>query len=227
MEYIFDDEVGEIGSEVEAYCQKCRTEGPHTVITRYEDEVRQVQCATCGHVHAYKPIRPDPGDEDITETPAGRRRVPKKVSWEEAMRQLGTQRPRTYGFREAFRQGEYIDHPKFGRGYVSEVLDESKIEAVFRDGPRVLVHNRRDTSAADDGKRTASKTAGGRAKATGSRARPGPAKAKPAKKTRTRQARITKSLRRAAAKAKPRRKPPARTRRPAKPRRPAGRKSRR
>ncbi|MGH7751194.1 MAG: hypothetical protein ACREN5_00120, partial [Gemmatimonadales bacterium] len=126
MEYIFEDDLGELGSEVEAYCQKCRTEGPHTVITRYEDEVRQVQCGTCGHVHAYKPARPEPTEEEVVEASPGRRRTVKKLNWDEAMRHLGTARPRPYTFRETYRQGEFLDHPKFGKGYVNDVVDDTK-----------------------------------------------------------------------------------------------------
>ena len=151
MEYIFEDDVGELGSEVEAYCQKCRTEGPHTVITRYEDEVRQVQCGTCGHVHVFKPTRPEPADEDVADPGTGgsKRRTIKKLSWEEAIRHPASSKAKAYGFRDGYRQGDYLDHPKFGKGYVNEVLDDTKIEAVFKDGTRVLVHNRKDLAAAE------------------------------------------------------------------------------
>jgi hypothetical protein len=154
MEYIFEDDVGELGSEVEAYCQKCRTDGPHTVITRYEDEVRQVQCGTCGHVHVFKPARPEPTEEDLPDAAAGgsRRRQVKKLSWDEAMRSPASNKAKAYGFRDAYRQGDYLDHPKFGKGYVNEVVDDTKIEAVFKDGARVLIHNRKDLAAVDSGK---------------------------------------------------------------------------
>jgi hypothetical protein len=216
MEYIFEDDLGELGSEVEAYCQKCRTEGPHTVITRYEDEVRQVQCGTCGHVHVYKPARPDPGDEEAAEPGGSKRRTVKKLSWDEAMRQPGAAKARAYGFREAYRQGDFLSHPKFGKGYVNEVVDDTKIEAVFKDGPRVLVHNRRDLAGdGNGGAKTAAATAtppktSGRPSAK----RPRAAARGSARKRPTRGARARRTKPRA--KARPKRKAPG-------PRRPTAR----
>lgn len=213
MEYIFEDDLGELGSEVEAYCQKCRTEGPHTVITRYEDEVRQVQCGTCGHVHVFKPVRPEATEEEIVESSGGRRRTVKKLNWDEAMRHLGTARPRPYGFRETYRQGEYLDHAKFGKGYVNEVVDDTKIEAVFKDGPRVLVHNRRDLLPADGGKAQKTAASSQRAAARGAaKSSAHPSRARPAQKPRTARTRARRTSAKTQSKAKPRpkRSPPAR-----------------
>ena len=55
MEEIFDQDVIEIGAEIDAYCTKCRGDSPHTVISKYEDEVRSVQCNICSSVHAFRP----------------------------------------------------------------------------------------------------------------------------------------------------------------------------
>ena len=40
MDFMFEDEVDEVGSDVEAYCPKCKGDTTHVVISKYEDEIR-------------------------------------------------------------------------------------------------------------------------------------------------------------------------------------------
>jgi hypothetical protein len=37
-----------------------------------------------------------------------------------------------------------VTHPKFGKGFVSEIVSDSKVEVTFKDAKRVLVHNRKN-----------------------------------------------------------------------------------
>ena len=37
-----------------------------------------------------------------------------------------------------------MTHPKFGQGFVSEIVSDSKVEVTFKDAKRVLVHNRKN-----------------------------------------------------------------------------------
>src|SRR6476660_5784973 len=53
-EFIFDDDVDEVGAETEAHCPKCKADTTHVVVSKYEDEIRRVQCNQCGDVHAYR-----------------------------------------------------------------------------------------------------------------------------------------------------------------------------
>ena len=36
MDFMFEDEVDEVGSDVEAYCPKCKADTTHVVISKYE-----------------------------------------------------------------------------------------------------------------------------------------------------------------------------------------------
>jgi hypothetical protein len=42
----------------------------------------------------------------------------------------------------AFADGEVLTHPKLGAGVVTRVVDANKIEVLFREGLRTLVHGR-------------------------------------------------------------------------------------
>ena len=77
--FIFDDDIEEIGSDVEAFCPKCKADTPHVVITKYEDEIRRVQCNSCSDVHAYRKPRGETEEEAPVEPEKpSKKRVVKK-----------------------------------------------------------------------------------------------------------------------------------------------------
>jgi hypothetical protein len=144
MDFMFEDDVDEVGSDVEAYCPKCKADTTHVVISKYEDEIRRVQCNPCGDVHSFRKPRGE-AEEDMPEPVAARKRaLLKKLSWEEFFAKHGEKNAKPYEFREAYRENAIVFHPKFGKGYVSEVVSESKVEVTFADARRILVHNRKD-----------------------------------------------------------------------------------
>jgi len=144
MDFMFEDDVDEVGSDVEAYCPKCKTDTTHVVISKYEDEIRRVQCNPCGDVHSFRKPRGE-AEEDMPEPVAARKRaLLKKQTWEEFFAKHGEKNAKPYEFRETYRENVILFHPKFGKGYVSEVVSESKVEITFADARRILVHNRKD-----------------------------------------------------------------------------------
>jgi Zn ribbon nucleic-acid-binding protein len=144
MDFMFEDDVDEVGSDVEAYCPKCKADTTHVVISKYEDEIRRVQCNPCGDVHSFRKPRGE-AEEDIPEPVAARKRaLLKKLTWEEFFAKHGEKNAKPYEFRDTYRENAIVFHPKFGKGYVSEVVSESKVEITFADARRILVHNRKD-----------------------------------------------------------------------------------
>jgi hypothetical protein len=125
----------DVGEEVSAYCPspRCSTDRVHTVISMYEDEIRRVQCTSCGEVHAFRRPRGTPDAPTERATPP---------SWENAMSGKDPSTSRPYSIRTTYAVGDLVHHPVFEIGVVLEVLPESKIEVVFRDGSRILVHAR-------------------------------------------------------------------------------------
>ena len=139
MDFMFEDDVDEVGSDVEAYCPKCKTDTTHVVISKYEDEIRRVQCNPCGDVHSFRKPRGE-AEEDMPEPVAARKRaLLKKQTWEEFFAKHGEKNAKPYEFRETYRENLIVFHPKFGKGYVSEVVSESKVEITFADTEGTLV----------------------------------------------------------------------------------------
>jgi hypothetical protein len=141
-EFIFDDEVDEVGAEVEAHCPRCKADTTHVVVSKYEDEIRRVQCNPCGDVHPFrKPRGIEPEDE--LELPAPKKKVKAKPTWDQVMAKW-KKPPRPYAIGEYFNELEVVSHPKFGIGYITENLGDDKIEVTFQNDKRVLVHNRKN-----------------------------------------------------------------------------------
>jgi hypothetical protein len=150
MDSIFDEDVDEVGGEIEAYCPspRCKADTTHTIISMYEDEVRRVQCVVCGEVHAYRKPRGDAAEEANDAIP--KRSGSRRANWEDALARaseadLANCRP--YSVRDNYEEGDVVFHPKFDVGFVSELLPDNKVEILFRDEPRILVHNRGDLAS--------------------------------------------------------------------------------
>jgi hypothetical protein len=144
-DFIFDDDVDEVGAEVEAHCPKCKADTTHVVISKYEDEIRRVQCNPCGDVHSFRKPRGE-AEDDLVEPPVTKKKAAKaKPTWEQVMAKSKKQ-PRAYAIGEYFKELEILTHPKFGVGYVTENIGDDKIEVTFQTDKRVLVHNRKNLS---------------------------------------------------------------------------------
>ena len=144
MDFMFEDEVDEVGSDVEAYCPKCKGDTTHVVISKYEDEIRRVQCNPCGDVHSFRKPRGDV-EEDVPEPIAAKKRaMMKKPTFDEFFAKHSDKNAKPYEFREHYHENVIVTHPKFGKGFVSEIVSDSKVEVTFKDAKRVLVHNRKN-----------------------------------------------------------------------------------
>ena len=150
MDSIFDEDVDEVGGEIEAYCPspRCKADTTHTIISMYEDEVRRVQCVVCGEVHAYRKPRGDSAEEASEAIP--KRNAPRRANWDDALAratEADLLNCRPYSVRDTYEEGDVVYHPKFDVGFVSELLPDNKVEILFRDEPRILVHNRGDLAS--------------------------------------------------------------------------------
>ncbi|HVZ74847.1 MAG TPA: hypothetical protein VHJ20_20840 [Polyangia bacterium] len=75
---------------------------------------------------------------------AKKRAMMKKHSFDEFFAKHSEKNAKPYEFRERYHDNVIVIHPKFGKGFVSEVVSDSKVEITFKDARRVLVHNRKD-----------------------------------------------------------------------------------
>jgi hypothetical protein len=125
-----------VGGEVQAYCPspRCTTDRVHTIISMFEDEIRRVQCVSCGEVHAFRVPRGGPAPAAVA-----------KPSWDEAIAGFSAEdrsNAPPYSIRTTYDVNHLVAHPVFGVGVVVEILPDNKVEVVFQDRALVLVHAR-------------------------------------------------------------------------------------
>jgi hypothetical protein len=126
-----------VGGEVDAFCTKCLMTLAHTVHAVVDGRPVKVECNTCHGVHRYRGSLPR---SSAGGAPRPRERAP-VVPFEELLAsRRGT--PRPYSPKMTFAVDDVVDHPTFGRGFVSAVRDGGKVEITFRSDVKILVHGR-------------------------------------------------------------------------------------
>jgi hypothetical protein len=146
------------GSEIDAWCTRCRLDLGHRIVAMVDKRPKRVICLTCNSEHNYRP--PHASASGKEPRPAAAERAPRRASSEAsghsprgALRQLADWEAHVvgqavaaftrYSVDKEYEPGELLLHRSFGEGYVIERVDTDKITVMFRDGPRVLVQGRR------------------------------------------------------------------------------------
>lgn len=62
-------------------------------------------------------------------------------AWAKLNEKIGDEHARKYDIKAEFTENDVIDHPKFGIGYVVELVHPTKIEVLFEDGLKKMVCN--------------------------------------------------------------------------------------
>jgi hypothetical protein len=134
------------GSNIDAWCGKCKMLLAHTIEAMVGEKPARVHCNTCKSQHGYKPHAPN--DKAQPGTKAG---SPKRAAstsrrssanrYQSLVMGSETKVVETYSPRNKYESGDLLEHPQFGRGAVTAVKDGTKIEVLFQAGPKTLVHS--------------------------------------------------------------------------------------
>ncbi|MEK7705636.1 MAG: hypothetical protein AAB426_11805 [Myxococcota bacterium] len=129
------------GDDTDSYCSRCGLELAHVVVAMNGARIVRVECKTCHTVHAHR--RGAPSAHEPRARGSAPTRVP--VHEREYERLLTGKDPATarpYAPQSLLDAGALVRHPTFGVGIVSRVLSDDKVQVIFRDAARVLVHAR-------------------------------------------------------------------------------------
>lgn len=122
------------GDDTDTYCGRCKAERAHHVVALNADGApATVICRTCGGQHRFREKK----DLNAPPSAGGMRRRAAGASARTPEAPAGPARP--YSPKEVYAAGEWLEHPKFGRGRVEQARD-GKIEVRFESERRVLVH---------------------------------------------------------------------------------------
>jgi hypothetical protein len=137
-----------VGGEVDALCTKCQLTLAHTVHAVVSGRPVKVECNTCHAVHRY---RGSLGAASRSSAPRGNgaaraarpaREQPVVVAFEELLAARDASQAQPYSPKRTYAVDDVMDHPLFGRGFVSALRDGGKIEVTFRSDVKLLVHAR-------------------------------------------------------------------------------------
>lgn len=128
-----------VGGEVDAFCTRCQLTLAHTVHAVVAGTPVKLECNTCHSVHRNR------GKVSAPHGPNGRRPARAKaeaVPFDALIASKQAAQARPYSPKQTYALDDVVDHPIFGRGFVSAVHGGGKIEVTFRSDVKLLVHER-------------------------------------------------------------------------------------
>jgi hypothetical protein len=142
-----------VGDETEQFCPKCDIERICIISAMVEGHVKKVQCGFCRHTFSVRKKKAGPASK------AGktRRRVRKTVKSGEMAAFMARLEDREFLAREAknytldgqYKEGDWINHGRYGYGQVEKLYPPRKMAVLFRDGEKNLVYGYEKSSGDD------------------------------------------------------------------------------
>ena len=143
-----------VGDETDSICPRCKEETIHRVVAIFEKKIHLVICTRCNSQHRYRPsltvMRKKPPLPSKRQASLikklEKRKTPQPQAplddWQKFKEISSGVKPLDYDPAEKYRENQAVAHPTFGLGFVSRVIDASKIEVVFEREVKILVMNR-------------------------------------------------------------------------------------
>ena len=135
------------GGDVDSWCGKCKRILAHTIEAMVGDKPARVHCNTCNAQHSYKPHEPGGVARQVRQREAGGGLGPQPPKarasrYQVLLKGKDMALAKSYSIKDSYALGDVVQHPSFGFGVATAVKDGTKIEVLFENGPKVLVHGR-------------------------------------------------------------------------------------
>ncbi|MDZ7268029.1 MAG: hypothetical protein ONB48_09995 [candidate division KSB1 bacterium] len=128
-----------IGREIETRCGKCKTDTLHTIIKVKKDgSIARVMCNDCKSEHIYRDKSAAAKDSVKKTAPRATRR---KKDYDSLMAEISENDVKDYTSADDFTETKAIRHRSFGIGVITKIHNNTRIEVLFKDGPRLLGQN--------------------------------------------------------------------------------------
>lgn len=140
-------ELPAVAKRIPTDCKKCGPDKYHIVLAHTTPTSAKVQCEVCGSkktLKLAKPVKKVPFGTPVKKpraTTAAAKKSAHEAEFNTLMETHGESDVVKYNMKTKFAVNTKLEHPKFGVGFIRMSLDE-KIEVVFTDEVRSLVHNR-------------------------------------------------------------------------------------
>jgi MinD superfamily P-loop ATPase len=138
-------ELPAVARNIHLMCKKCGVERFHVVVAHTTATSAKVKCEVCGASSTFKlkkaKVVKKSASGTVKKRATKKSEPDSKVVWGELKTQIGTDKIVPYSMKTKYTLANAIEHPKFGLGFVTAATNE-KIEVMFQEGGRALVHNR-------------------------------------------------------------------------------------
>jgi hypothetical protein len=141
-----------VGKSFYTLCKKCDAERYHTVLALTKTASAKIKCQVCGSQKTWKAptaksaVAKSTAPRGAAASAKARSEAAKSAAhsaeYEKMAQTLAAAVEASYSMKAKFDKNTQLKHPLFGLGYVRSVQSE-KIEVVFADQVRLLVHNRK------------------------------------------------------------------------------------
>lgn len=131
-----------IGSNIDAWCTKCKLVLAHTIEAVADGTIKRVHCNTCRGKHQYKSGEPGKVKPTVRGISTPKPTKSKASDYSRLLNGKDLSKAFGYAISRQFVKGDVINHTKFGVGVVVDEKDITKIEVLFECGPKILVHAR-------------------------------------------------------------------------------------
>jgi hypothetical protein len=142
-----------IGSDIEAYCTKCKLLLNHIILLQEDNRVSKVKCKTCGSEHRYKdPNSPKKKSSPSPSRPRGKnikvdpifykRVVTAPAQWEDKKKGMKPNPSiKNYRSQDTYQLKDVIQHHTFGLGFVEGIISATRMDVLFCDTIKQMVMN--------------------------------------------------------------------------------------
>ncbi|NUM67817.1 hypothetical protein HUU39_21540 [candidate division KSB1 bacterium] len=129
-----------IGREVETRCGKCKTDTLHTIIKVKKDgSISRVMCNACKNEHIYRDKSAAAAKETVKK--AAPKTTRRKKDYDSLIAEIAETDVKDYASANDFTETKAIRHRSFGIGVITKIHNNTRIEVLFKDGPRLLGQN--------------------------------------------------------------------------------------
>ncbi len=138
-------ELPAVAKSFHTFCKKCDVDRYHKVLAHTSATTAKIECEVCHSKKAYK--LPSARKEAMAKARAARapsanqRKSNHQTEYNDLLNSLSAMEEKPYSLKAKFEIANKINHPKFGIGVVRAVQPD-KIEVVFSDEVKLLIHNR-------------------------------------------------------------------------------------
>ena len=137
-----------VGKEILSNCSKCKLILAHIIVSMKSlTAPDKVMCKTCKSTQSFKDPSAKKKKTSVARVIKTARSAGRKSTetvgemWTKALNKA-TQEFKDYTIRGSFQMGDIINHPTFGQGIVEKLIDDNKIEVLFQDDFRTLMHKK-------------------------------------------------------------------------------------